>query len=51
MSDLKKAQLQFFESLMAFDRASESAPKAEKVLPADLDLDEALGQIFRDLAD
>jgi hypothetical protein len=50
MSDLKIAQLQFIESLMAFDRASQDAEQVQPVLPADLDLDDELGQIFNELA-
>jgi hypothetical protein len=51
MFDLKKAQLEMIQSLMAFDRASEEHPRNEKVLPKDLDLDEELAALFRLIED
>lgn len=46
MDELKRAQIEFTASLMAFDRAASAAPRMERVLPADLDLDEELGALF-----
>lgn len=50
MSDFERAQLEFIESLMAFDRAAEASPRAERVLPSDVDLDAELAAAFAELS-
>jgi len=48
MTDFERAKLEFIESLMAFDRASEASPRGERVLPADVDLEAELSRLLRD---
>ena len=50
MSDFERAQLEFIQSLMAFDRAAESSPRTERVLPPDVDLDAELSAVFAELS-
>lgn len=50
MSDFERAQLEFIQSLMAFDRAAEASPRAERVLPPDVDLDAELSAVFAELS-
>ncbi len=48
MTDFERAQLEFIESLMAFDRAAQSSPRGERVLPADVDLEAELSRLLAD---
>ena len=50
MSDFERAQLEFIQSLMAFDRAAEHSPRTERVLPQDADLDAELSAAFDELS-
>ena len=48
MNEFERARLEFIKSLMDFDRAAEASPRAERVLPADVDLDAELSRLFAD---
>jgi hypothetical protein len=50
MSDFERAQLEFIQSLMSFDRAAEASPGPERVLPAEVDLDAELSAAFAELS-
>jgi len=50
MSELERARLEFFQSLMAFDRAADAAPRRERVLPRDVDLESEVDRLFAELA-
>jgi len=50
MSDFERAQLEFIQSLLSFDRAAEASSGPERVLPADVDLDAELTAAFAELS-
>lgn len=49
MSDLDLARLEMIQSLLAFDRAAEAHRGPERVLPADVDLDDEVNRLFAEV--